>query len=143
MKASLLDTNLLIALLWPAHEFHHAAQRWFRGNRQEWATCPLTECGFVRIVSNPAFSRDAVSTQEANRYLASNLASPKHRFLADSISFSKAVAPFASAISGHRHVTDAYLLGLALHHDARVATFDQGMVRLAETHAGLVNLIAA
>ena len=141
MKPSLLDTNLLIALLWPTHEFHDAAQRWFRANRSEWATCPITECGFVRIVSNPAFSRDAVSTQEATGYLASNLASPKHRFLADAISFSKAVASFIPTISGHGHVTDAYLLGLALHHNARVATFDQGMVRLAQEHAGLVNLI--
>lgn len=143
MKAALLDTNLLIALLWPAHEFHDAAQRWFRTNRGEWATCPLTETGFVRIISNPAFSRDAVSPAEASEYLANNLASGKHRFLADSISFAEAVAPFASLITGHRQITDAYLLGLAMHHQARLTTFDRGMARLAQSHAGLVNLVAA
>lgn len=143
MKAALLDTNFLIALLWPAHEFHEPAQRWFRASRSDWATCPMTESGFVRIVSNPAFSRDAVSTTQASEYLSANLASAKHRFLADSLPFGKAAAPFASEISGHRQVTDAYLLGLALHHDARLATFDQGMARLAQEHAGLVNLVGA
>lgn len=142
MKPALLDTNLLIALLWPAHEFHDAAQRWFRTNRSDWATCPLTESGFVRIISNPAFSRDAVSPTEAKEYLASNLSSEKHRFMADSISYAKAVAPFGT-ITGHRQITDAYLLGLALHHGARLATFDKAMAQLAQEHAGLVNLIAA
>ena len=60
VKAALLDLNILTALLWPAHEHHNAAHRWFAGGADaSWATCALTQLGFVRIVSNPAFSRDA------------------------------------------------------------------------------------
>ena len=66
MNTALLDVNILTALLWPAHEHHDAAHRWFRARaRGRWATCPLTQLGFVRIVSNPAFSREALSPAAA------------------------------------------------------------------------------
>ena len=68
-----LDTNLLIALLWPSHERHELALKWFiRRRGQGWATCPFTQAGFVRIVSNPAFSRDAVHPREAVQVLSAN-----------------------------------------------------------------------
>lgn len=131
-KPWLLDTNLLVALLWPAHEFHEAAQTWFaRNQRGGWATCPLTQSGFVRVISNPLFSRDAVSPAEASERLAANLGSARHRFISASISFAKAVAPFAGRLRGHQQVTDAYLLGLAVHHGIRFATFDRALSVLA------------
>jgi uncharacterized protein len=66
VKTALLDVNLLIALLWPAHEHHEAAHRWFGARRSKrWATCPLTQLAFVRIVSNPSFSTDAITPEEA------------------------------------------------------------------------------
>jgi len=58
VNGCLLDVNVLIALLWPPHEAHARTQRWFATNAdQGWATCAMTQAGFVRIVSNPAFSR--------------------------------------------------------------------------------------
>ncbi len=75
MKGYLLDTNLLIALLWPSHERHDVALKWFTRHRAKgWATCPFTQAGFVRIVSNPAFSRDAVQPREAIHVLSANTA---------------------------------------------------------------------
>ncbi len=134
MRPWLLDTNVLIALLWPAHEFHEPAQKWFQRNqRAGWATCPLTQSGFVRVVSNPAFSRDAVSPVEASERLATNLSSPQHHFLPASISFAQAVKPFAARLRGHQQVTDAYLLGLAMHHGARLATYDRSIALIAAT----------
>ena len=62
VRPALLDLNLLTALLWPRHEHHEVAHTWFDERRVDgWATCPLTQLGFVRLVSNPAFSRDALS----------------------------------------------------------------------------------
>ncbi len=133
MKPWLLDLNLLIALLWPAHEFHRSAQAWFLKNRRAgWATCPFTQSGFVRVVSNPSFSRDAVSPAEASEQLSRNLASKQHRFVPASLPFAAAVAPFRERLRGHQQVTDAYLLGLALHHGMRLATFDRGLRGLVE-----------
>ncbi|CAN5302307.1 type II toxin-antitoxin system VapC family toxin [soil metagenome] len=128
----LLDTNLLIAMLWPTHALHEQAQEWSRAQQQvQWATCPFTQSGFVRILSNPAFSSDAVSPAEATERLSANLSSPRHRFLPASISFAQAVALLGSALQGHRQVTDAYLLGLAVHHQVCLATFDRSIEALA------------
>ena len=88
----LLDVNVLIALLWPAHEHHEAAHRWFaaRGTAR-WATCPLTEMAFVRIVSNPAFSTDALAPIEALSLLARNLTHPAHEFWPDDVGLVEAL----------------------------------------------------
>ena len=103
MTAFLLDVNVLIALMRPAHESHEEAQRWFGRNSQEgWATCPLTQAAFVRIVTNPAFSTDAVTPQEAVKILAANVKHPSHLFWGDEISFVQAVEPFARRLAGHK-----------------------------------------
>jgi predicted nucleic acid-binding protein len=57
---SLLDVNVLIALAWPNHIHHRLASRWFDRNRKSgWATCPLTQSGFVRVSSNAHILSDA------------------------------------------------------------------------------------
>jgi uncharacterized protein len=127
----LLDVNVLIALLWPPHEAHARAQRWFAHNaRQGWATCAMTQAGFVRIVSNPAFSRRAVSPRDALEVLSGSLQHPAHRFWAEDIGVNEALAPFGRSLLGHQQVTDAYLLGLALHKKGRLATLDASVSSL-------------
>jgi uncharacterized protein len=133
MKKRLLDTNLLIALLWPAHERHDLAVKWFARHRGDgWATCPVTQAGFVRIVSNPAFSRDAVRPREAVEVLSANLAGPDHTFWPDDASFPEAVAFARLRLIGHQQVTDAYLLGLAIRHGGLLATLDERIAALVE-----------
>jgi uncharacterized protein len=127
----LLDVNVLVALLWPAHEANQLALRWFhRLGRKSWATCGITQAGFVRIVSNPAFTRDALSPQQAIELLETNAGHPAHRLWKDKSGFLSLAAPFAARIMGHRQVTDAFLLGLALRNKGKVATLDRGMLSL-------------
>jgi len=110
VKGYLLDTNVLIALLWPSHAHHTRAVRWFTRHRSSgWATCPFTQAGFVRIVSNPAFSRDAVTPRDAVGVLATNTASKDHLFWPDELPLVEAVAFAGSKLLGHQQVTDAYL----------------------------------
>lgn len=126
MKGYLLDTNLLIALLWPSHESHALAVRWFAPHRARgWATCPLTQAGFVRIVSNPAFSRDAVQPRDAVTVLAANTAAADHEFWPDDLPVAEATAFAGVRLLGHQQVTDAYLLGLAIRRGGVLATLDQ------------------
>lgn len=133
MKGYLLDTNLLIALLWPSHEHHDPAVKWFARRRaKRWATCPITQAGFVRIVSNPAFSRDAVQPREAIQVLSANTAAKDHVFWADELSVTKAVAFAGVRLMGHQQVTDAYLLGLAIQRGGVLATLDQHIATLTE-----------
>ena len=127
----LLDVNVLIALTWPAHESHESIQRWFaKSSKSGWATCSFTQAAFVRIVSNPAFSPDAVTPDEAMSLLTANLQHPAHEFWKNDIPFVDAVKPFQSKIVGHRQVTDAYLLGLAIHNKGRLVTMDRGVKSL-------------
>jgi toxin-antitoxin system PIN domain toxin len=131
MPGSLLDVNVLVALMWPTHEFHARAQEWFaRRASHGWATCPFTEAAFVRIVSNPAFSPDALTPQEALALLRANLRPPYHRFWSEDISFSEAVDPFQNKFFGYQQVSDVYLLGLALHKKGKLATLDRGILGL-------------
>jgi toxin-antitoxin system PIN domain toxin len=131
MTAFLLDVNVLIALMWPAHDGHMQAQAWFsRKSRERWATCPFTQAAFVRIITNPAFSRDAVSPQEAVKLLGANLNHSSHFFWPDEISFVQATQPFARRLAAHQQVTDAYLLGLAMHKRGKLATMDRAVLAL-------------
>ncbi|GAC1633251.1 MAG: type II toxin-antitoxin system VapC family toxin [Candidatus Acidiferrum sp.] len=144
MSVSLLDTNVLIALMWPAHEDHARSQAWFRKNAHRgWATCAITQSAFVRIVSNPAFSPDAVTPQAASNLLSNNLRDQHHHFWALDISFDKAAAPFLQQLIGHQQVMDAYLLGLAVHKKGRLVTMDRGIAHLFGAKSDSVELIAA
>jgi uncharacterized protein len=127
----LLDVNVLIALLWPPHEAHARAQRWFAQNaRHGWATCAMTQAGFVRIVSNPVFSRHAVSPRDALEVLSGSLQHPAHHFWSEDIGVAEALAHFGRRLLGHQQITDAYLLGLAIRKKGRLATLDASLSSL-------------
>jgi uncharacterized protein len=127
----LLDVNVLIALLWPPHEAHARAQRWFAQNaRHGWATCAMTQAGFVRIVSNPIFSRRAVSPRDALEVLSGSLQHPAHHFWTEDIGVTEALAHFGRRLLGHQQITDAYLLGLAIQKKGRLATLDTSLSSL-------------
>lgn len=144
MKAALLDANLLIALIWPAHQHHERAHAWFeRRGRASWASCPLTELAFVRIVSNPAFSVDALNPADALALLKRSLAHPRHEFWPDEVEVSDALGQ-AAGQKGHRQLTDAYLLALAHRHAAVLASFDAGLRSLATgQRAGALELVTS
>jgi toxin-antitoxin system PIN domain toxin len=127
----LLDVNVLVAMAWPTHSAHKRVQEWLASHaRAGWATCPLTQTGFVRILSNPAFSPNALTPAHALALLLANLGHPAHRFWADEISFIQALELFNPRLAGHQQVTDAYLLGLAMHRKGKLATMDRAVLTL-------------
>jgi toxin-antitoxin system PIN domain toxin len=136
MTAYLLDVNVLISLAWPEHSQHSLARGWFAKNSSKgWATCPLVEAGFVRIVSTPAFSSRAVSVQEAVDALRVSVGNEAHQFWPDSISFPDAARLLKAPITGHQQITDAYLVALAIHNRGRLATLDHKIAHIAPTGA--------
>jgi toxin-antitoxin system PIN domain toxin len=125
VTADLPDLNTLIALAWPNHVHHAAAARWFQGlGDRPWATCPLTQLGFVRLSSNPTLVEYAVTPREALALLAALTGRGSHQFWADDVDMVQAAASFR-LVQGHRQVTDAYLLALASRRDARLITLDR------------------
>jgi uncharacterized protein len=128
----LLDVNVLIALVHELHIGHTKIQAWFDEMRpKHWATCPMTEAGFVRIASNLRLSDHPVDVSEALQMLGLITRRPGHRFWPMDITFSEAVQPFRERLFGHRQVTDAYLLGLAIKNKGRLVTLDRGIEVLA------------
>jgi hypothetical protein len=110
------------------------AVKWFTAHRSAgWATCPFTEAGFVRIVSNPAFSRDAVQPREAIQVLSANTAAKDHVFWPDELPVAGAVAFAGVRLIGHQQVTDACLLGLAMSRGGVLATLDKRIGMLTES----------
>ncbi len=123
---TLLDVNVLIALVDQAHTHHQPATRFFaRIQSDGWATCPLTENGALRILGRPGSHRGPDSPTAARRLLQSLLSSPGHQFWPDDVSLED--ERLFPRLPGSRHLTDLYLLGLAVKHEGRFATFDSGI----------------
>ena len=121
----LLDVNVLIALAWPGHEGSERVGPWFeRHSHSGWATCPFTQSGFVRVSSNPSFSPNALTPAAALAVLEKNLKLPGHQFWPASISLHEALKNIERRLTRHRQITDAYLLGLAIHRGGKLATLD-------------------
>lgn len=122
MKVGLLDTNVLVALVWPNHQFHAAAHRWFGAEAKHgWATCALTQLGFVRLSSNPAFTSRAVRPPEAAALLSKLVSDQRHRFWPSPEARRPSV--FLQTL-GHQQVNDAYLVALSQMQKGRFITFD-------------------
>jgi toxin-antitoxin system PIN domain toxin len=131
LSAYLLDVNLLIALAWPNHVHHDLAHRWLAEHRQDgWATCPLTQSGFVRVSSNPRAVSEARSPAEAIALLRRMIALPDHVFWNDDVAIASSQHVAPERIAGHAQVTDAHLIAVALSHGGRLATLDAGVTRL-------------
>ena len=126
---ALLDVNALVALAWDSHVHHAAMRTWFAAHAAHgWATCPVTESGFVRVSSNPHVLPSPIGVDAARGVLAALRAVEGHSFLVDDVSIVDADVP---PTGGHRQVTDAHLLTLARRHGMRLVTFDAGAAALA------------
>lgn len=124
---ALLDVNVLIALLDAAHVHHATATAWLRANiAQGWASCPITQNGCIRILSQPAYPSPLPPATVAGR-LAEAVNTAHHAFWPDSLSLLDEKVLSWRAVLTARQVTDAYLLALAAHNGGRFVTFDRGV----------------
>lgn len=139
---SLLDVNVLVALFDADHVNHEAAHRWFGENRQRgWATCPLTENGLVRIISNPGYPGRRTAVPEVVDRLAAFRASGGHSFWSDVLSLCQDHLFDFSHVGGYRQLTDVYLLALAVFNEGCLVTFDRRIRANAVVGAAGASLI--
>lgn len=126
MSIYLLDVNVLLALSDPMHIHHDMAHRWFAaGANIGWATCPLTENAFVRIASHPGYPNRPGDAPLVLTFLRQFCAVEGHHFWPDQVTLRDVLT--ADAAFTHNHVTDIYLLGLAVARGGKLATFDRGI----------------
>jgi toxin-antitoxin system PIN domain toxin len=125
-RPALLDVNVLVALFDAGHVHHEAAHDWFSDNRKHgWATCAITENGFVRVLANPksgVSERPPAIVQSLRTFCASG----HHQFWPDTLSIRDACFKLSIG-QGYRQLTDIYLLGLAAHMGGVLATFDRSI----------------
>jgi uncharacterized protein len=121
----LLDVNVLIALVDPAHLHHDIAHQWFgRVGRKSYATCPLTENGLLRLVGHPKYPNSPGPPSVLVGALKAMRAQAGHAFWPDSISLCDSKFANASLLTNHARVTDSYLLALACANKGQLATLD-------------------
>ncbi|MGI9303023.1 MAG: TA system VapC family ribonuclease toxin [Gammaproteobacteria bacterium] len=138
---ALFDVNVLIALFDPAHVHHERAHQWLEVSKESgWATCPVTQNGCVRILSQPRYP-NAISVPEAIGRLGDATSQPQHEFWHDDVSIVDAGLFSADRILSARQLTDLYLLALAIAHQGRLITFDKGIPLIAVTGARTAHLV--
>ncbi|MFQ5485099.1 MAG: TA system VapC family ribonuclease toxin [Desulfobacterales bacterium] len=138
---SLLDVNVLIALLDSDHVHHKIAMTWLKdGIRYGWASCPITQNGCIRIMSHPGYPGRFSAGQVALR-LREAAENPKHEFWSDDINLLGSDVFDWSRVLGHRQITDMYLLALAVHRNGRFVTLDQRIAPKVVTGACKENLV--
>ncbi|MBX9982968.1 MULTISPECIES: TA system VapC family ribonuclease toxin [Mycobacterium] len=119
---TLLDANVLIALVVAEHVHHDVAAEWLAASDTTIATCPVTQGSLIRFLlrsgQSVAAARDVVATIEAM---------DRHEFWPDRISFAEVRL---GNVVGHRQVTDAYLAQLARTNGGQLATLDSGLAQL-------------
>lgn len=141
MTRALLDINVLLALLDADHVDHDRTQDWLTdGIRQGWASCPITENGFARIISQRRYP-SPISASQAIDLLRQACQSELHEFWACDISVLDPAVVDQSRVHGPRQVTDAYLLALAVAHDGRFVTYDRSLPISSVTGAREEHLI--
>lgn len=143
MTTYLLDVNVLIALIDPAHVQHELAHEWFsRVGKRGFATCPITENGIVRIVGHPKYPNSPGPPSSVVQALVTLRALPGHHFWPDTISIADDSQLDATRLSSHSRVTDSYLLALARAHGGRLASMDHRLaVDAVPGGAGTLSLI--
>ena len=124
---ALLDVNVLIALLDSDHVHHGRARAWLKENiKHGWASCPLTQNGCIRIMSQPGYPNALPAAAVAER-LAAATATSHHAFWPDSVSMLDPGRIAWNVVLGSRQVTDVYLLALAAQLNGRLVTLDRAV----------------
>ena len=138
---SLLDINVLIALLDADHPHHEWAADWLKMNiAHGWASCPLTQNGCVRIMSQPGYP-NAIPVAAVVGRLREAAEHAAHRFWPDDTSLLDTRLVDETQVHGPRQVTDVYLLALAVKHGGRFVTFDERIALSAARGARQDNLV--
>jgi toxin-antitoxin system PIN domain toxin len=124
---ALLDINMLVALFDAAHVHHKAAHAWMSRNQSlGWATCPITQNGCIRVISQPQYP-GRLPVAEIVRRLRAAIATKEHTFWPDSVSLCDSNLFAPSRILTPKWLNDIYLLGLAEKTGGRLVTFDRAI----------------
>ncbi len=138
---SLLDVNVLIALFDTDHVHHSIATQWlqFKG-ADGWASCPITQNGCLRIMSQPRYPNPLPMPELVSR-LQLATATEYHHFIADNISLLNSDCINQTMLLNSQQLTDIYLLALAVENNCCLVTLDRSIPASAVIKANKSSLI--
>jgi len=125
----LLDVNILVALFDPGHIHHRSVARWFGTPGLQWGVCAFSEAGFLRVSIGTAAGRRTL--EQAANIIKSFSNDPNFSYWPMRASWASLTEPFQRRVYGHRQITDAYLLGLAIKEKGVLVTLDKAIRYLA------------
>lgn len=133
----LFDVNVLLALHDKDHQSHDAVHQFVSGQAKlRWATCAITEAGFIRIASSPAYPGIELTPGGAADILGSTIAAlGQHAFWDKTPSLLSSELFDLDVLQGHRQVTDTLLLGTCLLNNGTLLTLDSKLQVAAVKHA--------
>lgn len=131
-QVHLLDVNVAIALLDQAHVHNREAEEWFDTPGLQWTLCAFTEAGVLRFFTRP--KTGDMTMLQATAMLESMKRQPGYRYQPILADWQTLTEPFFHQLHGHRQVTDAYLLGLAMREGLVLTTFDRAILHMAAEH---------
>ncbi len=116
----LLDVSALLAFGFAQHQFHKPVAAWVRSQQSTTlGTCPITELGFVRILSQT--QAYGLSFKEARTLLLRLKTREQLAFFPDDLD----VSQLPDWVKTSAQSTDGYLVQLARAHGATLATLDR------------------
>jgi predicted nucleic acid-binding protein len=118
----LLDVNALIAFGISRHQFHQRVVDWIMSQHgSTFLTTPVTEIGFVRVVSSvPIYDLNVSRARTLLLGMKENATRPL-AFLPDN----NDILVIPEWVSAPAQVTDGHLARLAIEHEALLATLDE------------------
>lgn len=129
---TLLDVNLLFILHQPLHPDFLGVKRWFLSRASEnFSTCPITQSGMMRLLVQSVPGSTPFTIEEASEALDQLTHQSGHVYWPDDPAYLDATQAILARMQGYRQITDAYLLGLAIHNKGKLATLDRGIRHLA------------
>lgn len=121
---ALFDVNVLLALLDPDHVRHSDVRTWYERERHAgWASSPLSQNGFLRIISQRSYS-NPFKLPDASAALRAATSRAEHEFWPDDFSVLDPEHVDHSRLLGPKQITDVYLLALAVKNGGRFVTLD-------------------
>jgi hypothetical protein len=123
---ALLDVNALIALSDEDHPFNPAMRRWWGKNDAGWASCAITQNGYLRVVSQPSYA-NPMTIAEALDVLDRATTQRTHEFWPDNLSLIDGSHIDRRYVVGPKQLTDIYLLALAVNNKGCLITFDRSI----------------
>jgi len=125
MTRYLLDVNVLVPLGFKEHEFFERVVSWVQTlhpGEDEFATCAISELGFVRVLTVPQYGLSIDQAKASLRRLKSS-GQIGFVFVADDVDASR----LPGWVKTPKQVTDGHLVQLANANGAVLATLDRGV----------------